>query len=192
VHGSATIQQDHVQTVGERWEILSQCVIRHLSSKITYYLWSGSESQSSQCHCVVLQLSSKLRTHCGRAMEATESVRGSATTQQGRVQAVGKRWERQSQCVVRLLSYKITYRLFASGGRDKCQWVELLAANGRYSQLGVFFVQRDHGPSASWQRPRGIEFKVSRSVYCLERKRKCGTNIEQFFVLSFSMRWIKF
>jgi uncharacterized protein (UPF0147 family) len=164
VRGSATIQQDHVLPVGERWERQSQCVVLQLSSKITYKLLaSDGRDRVSAWFC---NYPARSRTGCWRAMGETESVRGSATIQQDHVQAVGERWERQCQCVVFI--------------------------NGRYSQLGVFLVQCDHAPSVSWRRVRRIEFKVSRSVYCLERRRKCGTDIEQFFVLSFSMRWMKF
>jgi hypothetical protein len=38
----AAIQQDHVQSVGGRWEIQSQCVVLQLSSQITYPLWVGN------------------------------------------------------------------------------------------------------------------------------------------------------
>jgi hypothetical protein len=43
VHGSAAIQQDHIQSLGEWWEKQSQCVILQLSSKITYSLWVDDE-----------------------------------------------------------------------------------------------------------------------------------------------------
>jgi len=32
------LQQDHVHTMGEQWEIQSQCVCLQLSSQITYFL----------------------------------------------------------------------------------------------------------------------------------------------------------
>jgi hypothetical protein len=39
VRSSTATQQDHVLPVSERWEILSQCVVLQLSSRITYNLW---------------------------------------------------------------------------------------------------------------------------------------------------------
>jgi len=58
-----------------------------------------------------------LRTVYGRATGETESA-GSATMEQDHVLPVGRRWERQSQCVVVQLSSKITYCLWADDGRN--------------------------------------------------------------------------
>ena len=131
VRGSATIQQDHIlSVVGQRVRIVSVNV--WFCSYPANYVPTVGGQWKLQSQCVVLQLPSKVAYR----LWVSDG--------------------RQSQCVVRLLSGKITYRLLASSGRDKCQWVELLAGNGCYSQLCVFLVRRDHGPSASWRRPRGI------------------------------------
>jgi hypothetical protein len=90
VCGSVPMRQDHVHPAGGRWEIQSQCVVLHLSSK---------------------------RTSCGREMGDTESVRGFATVLRGHVQTVGGRWETRSQCVVLQLSCEVTYKLLAGNGR---------------------------------------------------------------------------
>jgi hypothetical protein len=43
VCGSEAIQQAHIQAIGGRCAIQSQCVVLPLSSRITYFLWTGDE-----------------------------------------------------------------------------------------------------------------------------------------------------
>jgi hypothetical protein len=90
VHGSATIQQDHVLPVGRRWERHSQRVIRRLFSKITYLLWAGDGRY--QVSAWVRNYPTRSRTSCGQAMGET-------------------------QCVIRQLCSKITYKLWSGDGR---------------------------------------------------------------------------
>jgi hypothetical protein len=117
VRGSATIQQDHVHAVGERWERRTQCVVLQLSSKITYSLLaSDGRDRVSAWFCTY---PARSRTRYWRAMGETESVRGSAIIQQDHLPSVVERWESQSQCVVLQLSSRITYFLLASDERDR-------------------------------------------------------------------------
>src|SRR5882762_6792500 len=84
--GSASITQDHVPTVGKRWERQSQRVVLHLLSKITYKLLaSDGRDRVSACFC---NYPARSRTYCWRAMGEMESVCGSATIQQDHIHPV--------------------------------------------------------------------------------------------------------
>src|ERR1700734_866445 len=87
VHGSATIQQDHVQIAGDRQERQSQRVILKLSKKITYSLRvSDGRYKVSEWFC---DYPARSRTGYGWPKGDSKSVNGSATIQKDHVQAMG-------------------------------------------------------------------------------------------------------
>jgi len=126
------IEQDHVLSVGGRWESRSQRGVLQLSSKITNSLWArDGRNGVSVLLCSYLARS---RTLCGRTMGERGSACCSAAIQQDHEPAVGEmgekesagcsaaieedhilpvggRWERRSQRIVVQLSSKITNSL---------------------------------------------------------------------------------
>jgi len=51
----AAIQQDHVLSVGRRWEKRSQRVVMEVSSKITYFLWADDGEAESEGCCAAIE-----------------------------------------------------------------------------------------------------------------------------------------
>jgi hypothetical protein len=81
MRSSAPIRQDHIQTVGEQWEILSQCIILRPSSKTAYRLRAGDGRYGVSAR--LYNNSARSHTDCWQAMGDTGSVGDSAAIQQG-------------------------------------------------------------------------------------------------------------
>jgi len=138
--GSATIQQDHVQTMsGRRARLgqntilrlkqdhvlpmsgrrarLGQHTVLQLSEEITYSLWAieGRDEVSTQ-FCNYLRRS---HTSCGRSVGETRSAHGPATIQGAHILPGGDRRAGQGQHTVLQLFNEITYSLWAIERRNE-------------------------------------------------------------------------